>query len=40
MRKAGLWELDYGNTDVAYRADDADYLPPASGGIGWREGSF
>ena len=40
MRKTELWGLDYGNTNVAYRADDADYLPPAGGWFGCGEGSF
>jgi hypothetical protein len=30
MRQTELWELDYGSTDVAYRADDGGYKPLAA----------
>jgi hypothetical protein len=34
MKQTELWEFDYGNTDVAYRADDGSYKPLAAGGFG------
>jgi hypothetical protein len=40
MRQTELWGFACGIDDVSYRADDADYLPPASGWFGWGEGSF
>ena len=40
MIKSGLLGIGYGIDNVSYRADDADYLPTAGGGIGWGGGSF
>jgi hypothetical protein len=40
MRKAELWEFDYGNIDVAYRADDCGYKPLVASELGWGEGDF
>jgi hypothetical protein len=40
MRQTELWEFDYGNSDVAYRADDGGYKPLAAGGFGRRESGF
>ena len=40
MRQSELWELDYGITDVAYRADYGGYKPLAAGGFGRGEGGF
>jgi hypothetical protein len=40
MRKTELWGLDYGNTNVAYRADDGGNRPLAGGWFGCGESSF
>jgi hypothetical protein len=40
MRQSDLWWLDYGITDVAHRADDGCYKPPADSRFGCEEVGF